>query len=76
MNSVLEAFTDIYQVPLDYLNPNGSHSSILLVRCPATSTPYKGMILFNPGGPGSNRGKFELPVSMFLKLSSVTMLTR
>jgi hypothetical protein len=65
MNSVLEALTDIYQVPLGYLNPNGSCSSIPLLKRSATSTPYKGMIIFNPGGPGSSRGKLEPPVSIF-----------
>ncbi|KAE9366802.1 alpha/beta-hydrolase [Stipitochalara longipes BDJ] len=41
-------------VPLDYLKLNGSRSSIPLVKMPAAGTPYKGMLLTNPGGPGSN----------------------
>jgi len=32
---------------------NGTRSFIPLVKRPATSTPYKGMMLTNPGGPGS-----------------------
>lgn len=39
---------------MDYLNPRLGRSSIPLIRRPATTTPYKGQMLFNPSGPGGS----------------------
>ena len=42
------------QVPLNYTDPDSSSISIALVRLPATSEPYLGPLLMNPGGPGGS----------------------
>jgi pimeloyl-ACP methyl ester carboxylesterase len=42
------------QVPLDYTDPDSGSISIALVRLPATSEPYLGPLLMNPGGPGGS----------------------
>ena len=42
------------QVPLDYTNSDSGSISIALVRLPATSEPYLGPLLMNPGGPGAS----------------------
>ena len=42
------------QVPLDYTNSDSGSISIALVRLPATSEPYLGPLLMNPGGPGGS----------------------
>ena len=42
------------QVPLDYTDAESSTISIALVRLPATSEPYLGPLLMNPGGPGGS----------------------
>ncbi|KAF2022357.1 putative hydrolases or acyltransferase [Aaosphaeria arxii CBS 175.79] len=40
-------------VPLDYTRPNSSETLALqLIRHNATKEPFKGSIIFNPGGPG------------------------
>lgn len=45
-------------VPLDYQNPEHGRAYIPLIKSPFSSNsslgPYKGMILFSPGGPGSS----------------------
>ncbi|KAF2963905.1 hypothetical protein GQX73_g9657 [Xylaria multiplex] len=45
-------------VPLDYQNPNLGRASVPLIKLPANSNSsygsYQGMILINPGGPGSS----------------------
>ncbi|CZR56074.1 uncharacterized protein PAC_05962 [Phialocephala subalpina] len=41
-------------VPLDYTNPNLGRSYVPIIRYAATTTPYKGMVLSNPGGPGGS----------------------
>ncbi|KAF8579923.1 alpha/beta-hydrolase [Ramaria rubella] len=43
-------------VPLDYLNTSVGIAKVALGRYKATKKPRKGMVLFNPGGPGG-RGK-------------------
>ncbi|KAE8453572.1 hypothetical protein EG329_010433 [Mollisiaceae sp. DMI_Dod_QoI] len=40
-------------VPLDYEDPTGPRASIPLLKLPASSEPYQGMVLYNPGGPGA-----------------------
>ncbi|MDG2211030.1 MAG: alpha/beta hydrolase [Acidimicrobiales bacterium] len=42
------------QVPLDYTDTNSGSISIAVVRLPATSDPYLGPLLMNPGGPGGS----------------------
>jgi len=42
------------QVPLDYADIDSGSISIALVRLPATSEPYLGQLLMNPGGPGGS----------------------
>ena len=42
------------QVPLDYADIDSGSISIALVRLPATSEPYLGSLLMNPGGPGGS----------------------
>ncbi|KAK9426677.1 putative Peptidase S33 tripeptidyl aminopeptidase-like C-terminal domain-containing protein [Seiridium unicorne] len=45
-------------VPLDYQNPSVGRASIPIIKYPAQANssygPYQGMILVNPGGPGSS----------------------
>lgn len=41
------------QVPLDYTKPEGEQITIALSRLVHTATDYRGVILVNPGGPGS-----------------------
>jgi hypothetical protein len=41
------------EVPLDYMNPSDGRTIKLdLIRAKATKKPFKGSVLFNPGGPG------------------------
>jgi pimeloyl-ACP methyl ester carboxylesterase len=40
-------------VPLNYSRPSGTHITLELSRLRHTSSDYKGVILSNPGGPGS-----------------------
>ncbi|KAN0089862.1 TAP-like domain containing protein [Hyaloscypha variabilis] len=42
----------VLEVPLNYQNPKEGRSLVPLINYPAKKTPYKGMILVNPGGPG------------------------
>lgn len=42
------------QVPLNYTDAESGSISIALVRLPATSEPYLGPLLMNPGGPGGS----------------------
>jgi pimeloyl-ACP methyl ester carboxylesterase len=49
-------------VPLDYSHPSGSHITLELSRLRHTSSDYKGVILVNPGGPGSPG--LDLPPSL------------
>lgn len=39
-------------VPLDYFNASAGTAKIALARYKATKLPKKGMVLWNPGGPG------------------------
>lgn len=41
------------QVPLDYAKPNGTKITLALSRKKHTDADYRGVILSNPGGPGS-----------------------
>ena len=50
------------QVPLDYANPGGSHITLELSMLRHTSSDYKGVMLVNPGGPGSPG--LDLPASL------------
>lgn len=38
--------------PLDYFDPSAGTAKIALARYKATKSPKKGMVLWNPGGPG------------------------
>lgn len=51
MNDVIFAIS----VPLDYFNKSAGTARIALARFRATASPRKGIILFNPGGPGKFR---------------------
>lgn len=42
------------KVPLDYANPQGTQITLELSRLVHTSTPYLGVMLSNPGGPGGS----------------------
>ncbi|KAE9363015.1 alpha/beta-hydrolase [Stipitochalara longipes BDJ] len=42
----------VLEVPLNYQKPKEGKSLVPLINYPAKKTPYKGMILANPGGPG------------------------
>ncbi|KAE9381133.1 alpha/beta-hydrolase, partial [Stipitochalara longipes BDJ] len=44
----------LLEVPLDYSFPNGSKAYIPMLKYPASSKPYQGMVLTNPGGPGDS----------------------
>lgn len=39
-------------VPLDYFNASAGTAKIALTRYKATKSPKKGMVMWNPGGPG------------------------
>lgn len=40
-------------VPLDYLDPSRKETlNLKLARAKATKDPFRGTVLFNPGGPG------------------------
>ncbi|GJE93494.1 alpha/beta hydrolase [Phanerochaete sordida] len=41
-------------VPLDYFDEGAGSASIGLARYPASVSPRKGIVLFNPGGPGGS----------------------
>ena len=40
------------EVPLDYTNPDSETLDLQLVKVNATKEPFKGSVIFNPGGPG------------------------
>lgn len=42
------------RVPLDYIDSDAGTAQIALARYRATSSPRKGMVLINPGGPGKS----------------------
>ncbi|KAG0651404.1 hydrolase [Hyphodiscus hymeniophilus] len=44
----------LLDVPLDYANPTGRRAFVPFVKYAASTTPSKGVILFNPGGPGDS----------------------
>ena len=46
--------------PLDYRNPSGPKIRLALVEHPATGPTSRGVIFFNPGGPGG-AGTVQLP---------------
>jgi pimeloyl-ACP methyl ester carboxylesterase len=46
--------------PLDYRDPSGPKISLALVEHPATAAASRGVIFFNPGGPGG-AGTVQLP---------------
>ncbi|KAH7307935.1 hypothetical protein BKA65DRAFT_415280 [Rhexocercosporidium sp. MPI-PUGE-AT-0058] len=51
-------FCAMLDVPLDYLKPKLGRAYIPLAKYPATTMPYKGMALTNPGGPGVSGVQF------------------
>ncbi|KAE9364499.1 hypothetical protein N431DRAFT_355505 [Stipitochalara longipes BDJ] len=59
----------VFDVPLDYSNAAGARAFVPLIKISATTSPYKGMILTNPGGPGEsaiddfiNNGVYEASI--------------
>ncbi|KUJ23895.1 uncharacterized protein LY89DRAFT_572994 [Mollisia scopiformis] len=48
----------LLDVPLDYTNRDLGRSYIPIIRYAATTTPYKGIVLTNPGGPGGSGVEF------------------
>ena len=53
----------VFQVPLDYSDPDGRKAAIALIRRPATTKEgYRGPVLFNPGGPGGSGVSMVLTV--------------
>ncbi|MEO5873927.1 MAG: alpha/beta hydrolase [Streptosporangiaceae bacterium] len=42
------------EVPLDYGNPAGPTIKLMVTRLMHTSAPYQGVMVTNPGGPGSS----------------------
>jgi pimeloyl-ACP methyl ester carboxylesterase len=41
-------------VPLNYARPGGRHIKIAVSRVRHTASPYRGVVLVNPGGPGGS----------------------
>ncbi|KAH8646011.1 Alpha/Beta hydrolase protein [Tricladium varicosporioides] len=44
----------VLDVPFDYNKPDGSRAYLPILKVPATTKPYKGMIMTNFGGPGDS----------------------
>ncbi|KAE9372919.1 hypothetical protein N431DRAFT_376208 [Stipitochalara longipes BDJ] len=55
-------FCAMLDVPLDYLNPQLGRASVPIIKKPATTTPYRGILFLNPGGPGDSGVTFLLTV--------------
>ena len=55
-------YSSLFQVPLNYSDPEGAEAIIAVIRKPSTlaesSPEYRGPILFNPGGPGDSGVEF------------------
>ncbi|KAF4637999.1 hypothetical protein G7Y89_g79 [Cudoniella acicularis] len=47
-------FCHVLDVPLDYDNPNGTRAYVPMLKYPGSTTPSKGMVMLNPGGPGGS----------------------
>ncbi|KAF8915229.1 TAP-like protein-domain-containing protein [Mucidula mucida] len=60
------------KVPLDYSNEDGDSVVLALVKYAATGSAddYRGMVLFNPGGPGGS-GVTELPATYGPRIAQV-----
>ncbi|KIM20518.1 hypothetical protein M408DRAFT_30301 [Serendipita vermifera MAFF 305830] len=43
-----------FQVPLDYARPSVGNTTLALIRLPAKTSPRKGYMFYNPGGPGGS----------------------
>jgi pimeloyl-ACP methyl ester carboxylesterase len=43
-----------FVVPLDHANPDGAKITLAVRRRTHTATPYRGVMLANPGGPGAS----------------------
>ena len=60
-----------HQVPLDYSKQNGTRAYVAMIKSPAKSKAgngtYQGMILANPGGPGSSGVQFALDYSSAIR---------
>jgi len=41
-------------VPVDYANPHGTQIALATVRAPALAAHKRGVVFFNPGGPGGS----------------------
>ncbi|KAF9031846.1 alpha/beta-hydrolase [Hymenopellis radicata] len=60
------------KVPLDYSKEDGDSVGLALIKYAATSSAndYRGMVLFNPGGPGGS-GVTELPTTYGPRIAQV-----
>jgi hypothetical protein len=55
------------QVPLDYTNEsNGETIELDLIKVKATAKPFKGSVLYNPGGPGASGVETTVDVGSLL----------
>ncbi|KAH7310031.1 hypothetical protein BKA65DRAFT_414371 [Rhexocercosporidium sp. MPI-PUGE-AT-0058] len=56
-------FCAMLDVPLDYLNPKLGRAFVPIIKKPAVSSNYKGIVFLNPGGPSESGVQFLLDVS-------------
>lgn len=55
------------KVPLDYTNEsNGETIELDLIKVKATAKPFKGSVLYNPGGPGASGVEITVDVGSLL----------
>ncbi|KAF8498909.1 hypothetical protein BU17DRAFT_102873 [Hysterangium stoloniferum] len=54
LRTIPNLYSNWYSVPLDYFNASAGVAKVALGRYNATTTPRKGMVLYNPGGPGGS----------------------
>jgi hypothetical protein len=63
------------KVPLDYRNPTLGRAAIPLIKYPAKNDsafgPYQGMILLNPGGPGTSGVVEALQYGALIQVSTL-----
>ena len=60
----------VFEVPLDYTQPQGDKAHIPLLKLPAASQPSKGMLLLNFGGPGMGGAEGLQGLAPVLQLQS------
>jgi hypothetical protein len=55
------------EVPLDYTNESNGETIMLdLIKVKATEKPFKGSVLYNPGGPGASGVETTIGVGSLL----------